>query len=119
MFTSAFCNTHMNASEITWKNIKDELQEVVEAKSIEEFKGEVSDVLYFVYCAIESKTGVSLPMYGAERTIKKVWYRLEHWKKLFANADMVFDKKYLLHGSNHDKPQKVMEAFKLAIDDQQ
>jgi hypothetical protein len=114
IYTSRECNERFNASPITFKNVKDEVKELVEFENWENFKEELSDVIYMVLCMIHGKTGVSLPMFGAGRTIMKILFRHIIWKKIFKDNGLVFDKKYLINGSNYNKIEKVNLALELA-----
>ena len=114
MRTSKWVNENLNASAITLGAIKDEVIEVLVSKSLAEVKEEVADVLYFSYSWLQSKTGISLYMVGATPTIRKVEARLEAWKEIFSKHSLVFDKKYLVNGSNYAKQVKIDMALALA-----
>lgn len=118
MFTSKWCNDNLNASSISWRAVKAELFELLEARSLEEIKEEFSDVMYFTLCAIQTSTGISLPMSGSSATIYKVIHRLSVWEEIFNKEGLKFNKKYLVNGSNYKKIKKVELALELARKDQ-
>lgn len=118
MYTSKWCNAELNSGSIGWEAIKGEIKEVIEAETYAEFKEEVADVLYFTYCAIETKWGINLPMFGAKATVEKVIERIEVWKMIFNNNGLEFKAKYLVNGSNYKKDVKVLKALELARKDQ-
>lgn len=118
MYTAKWCNEHLNGGSIGWKEVKGEIIEVIESKSLAEVKEEVADVLYFVYSAIEGKFGINLPMIGVRPTIDKIINRLETWRGIFDEEGLDFHQKYLVNGSNHLKPVKVEKALQLARSEQ-
>lgn len=118
MKTAKWCNENLNSSPLTVKEIKQEIIEVFESKTLTEFKDEVSDVLYMSYCALESKTGINLSMLGASKTVNKIQTRLHTWKQIFIENNLIFNKKYLINGSNFNKSEKVKKALELAKQDQ-
>lgn len=114
MMTARRCNEELNASRVTMGQVWGEVREVIASRSLEEVKEEVADVLYFVWCRLESRTGIDVPMWGAGRTVAKVRARIEVWEELFAEQGLDFDRRYLVNGSNHERPEKVEKAFALA-----
>lgn len=117
MYTAKQANTELNSSAITSSQVKGEFIELFEAvlkTDVVEFKEEVADVIYFSLCHIESRFGLNLPLVGAMPTINKIKYRFEQWEVIFKDNGLVFDKKYLVGGSNYKKQVKVDAALNLA-----
>lgn len=117
MMMSKTCNRTMNGVPVTWEHVQAEWVELMEAKTWKELKEETSDVLYFWYCYLQQAKGINLYMLGAGRTIKKIKKRIVIWEMIFAEHGLPFNLKYLKYGSNHNKPEKVIRALALAIDD--
>jgi hypothetical protein len=117
---SKWCNENLNSHPLKWDAFRDEFGELVEAvknRDLENFKEEVHDSLYSFYCALNTSTGINLPMFGI-KSIDKILKRFEVWKVIFAENGLVFDKKYLFNGSNYEKIAKVNKALDLARKDQ-
>lgn len=118
LYTSKWCNTEINGSPMKWKEVYMEFKELLEARSLYEIKEELSDTIYCLLCAIHTYTNISLPMLGAYPTIQKLLIRQLVWQQIFSKEMLVFDKKYLVNGSNFNKPTKVEKALQLAKLDQ-
>lgn len=108
----------MNSGSIGVKDILSEVVEVIQARSIDNFTEEISDVLYFIYCWLYQETGISLPMVLAGRSITKFEKRIGVWVGIFADNELYFDQKYLVNGSNYERPEKVARAISIARADQ-
>lgn len=114
MDTAKWCCNNINSGDIRFKNIIGEVKELLEARSLSNLKEEFGDVLYFWYCWLYCKFGINLPMVGASDSVDKFANRLIVWEGIFRQHDLKFDPKYLINGSNYEKPNKIRLALELA-----
>lgn len=111
---SKTCNETMNGAPITWEQVLGEWEELKEARSWKDITEEVGDVLYFGYCYLQGTKGINLPMVGAGGSIKKFKKRIVMWEMIFAEHGLPFNLKYLKHGSNYKKQEKIELALNMA-----
>ena len=91
-----------------------EIGEAIHNRDWENFKEELGDTAYAAQMIAAQRTGLNLPILGADPQIKKFYDRIDHWKKIFSSKDVPFSVDYLSGGSNYAKPEKVVNAFQLA-----
>ena len=97
-----------------------ELGEAIKERDLGHIKEELGDTAYAAQMIASQKTGLNLPVVGADAVIKKFYDRIGVWKNLFKERDIPFSVDYLKGGSNYAKPDKIQKAFALAghqIDD--
>jgi hypothetical protein len=117
MYMSKWCNENLNAAPMKWDAFRGEFKELLEAKDWENFKEEIHDSLYSFYCAFHTTTGINLPMFGV-KTIDKIMNRFKVWEVIFKENGLVFNKKYLINGSNYEKIEKINKALDMARKEQ-
>ena len=94
--------------------LKGELQELGEAvknRDWKNFKEELGDCSHAGTMLAAQKTGLNLPVIGADPEIKKFYDRIEVWKGMFKDKGVPFHVDHLGGGSNFAKPEKIEKAF--------
>lgn len=114
MVDTKWCNNNLNSGPITFREVKLEVIEFIEARNLRDKFEEFGDVLYFTYCWLYSRYGINLPMIGAMGSVEKFIKRLDVWKCIFRESGLKFDTKYLVNGSNYERPEKREKALYLA-----
>jgi hypothetical protein len=118
MVDARWCCENINSGHFKFSSVLGEIKELVQARSLAEFKDEFGDVLYFSYCWLYCNLGINLPMIGAMGSVEKFTERLLWWEEIFRINKLEFDPKYLINGSNYTKFYKVILALDLARDEQ-
>jgi hypothetical protein len=114
MVDAKWCCENINSGNFPFKSVMGEVKELLEARTVSEMKEEFGDVLYFSYCWLYCKFGINLPMFGAMDSVEKFGDRLGFWIATFEHNNLEFDPKYLINGSNYNKPEKIEAALELA-----
>jgi hypothetical protein len=114
MIDTKWCCENINSGHFKFESVLGEVKEVFEARSIDNLKEELQDVLYFWNCWLYSNFRINLPMFGAMGSVRKFMARLEVWNWIFYDNKLLFDPKYLVNGSNYNKPEKIEKALELA-----
>ena len=83
MKINKWCNSNINSCPLSIDAVLSELQELTQVKSYEEFKEELSDCLYSIFCVIATYTGITLSMIGCTITLDKADKRFKKWKEIF------------------------------------
>jgi hypothetical protein len=91
-----------------------ELGEAVKNRDWENFKEEAGDSAYAAQMIAGQRTGLNLPVFGADKVIKKFYDRINNWKQIFDQKGVPFSVDYLKGGSNYAKPEKIQKVFELA-----
>lgn len=118
MKTNKWCNAYINSSPLKLDTVTSEIKELIEVKTFEDFREELSDCMYSLFCAIHTYTGIILPMIGCRITLEKAEKRFKEWEEIFKQEGLKFSKVYLKNGSNYHKRHKVELAISLAKIDQ-
>jgi hypothetical protein len=118
MVTAKWCCENINSGKFPFKSVMGEVKELFEARNLTEVTEEFGDVLYFSYCWLYCKFGINLPMIGAMDSVDKFTKRLDTWEKIFSNAGLKFNLKYLINGSNYMKREKINLALAMARKEQ-
>ena len=88
-----------------------ELGHAIKNLDWENVKEEFGDSAYAAQMLIAQRTGLNLPVLGANAQIKKFYDRIERWKKIFGDQNIPFSVDHLSGGSNYAKPEKIQKAF--------
>lgn len=107
------------SSGMPWDYVLGEVAElIVEIKNanIEGILNELCDVYTCASCAFHTSTGIPLPLLW-RRSANEWLKRLPVWEDIFDAAGLKFHARYLVNGSNHEKPWKVALALDLARKD--
>lgn len=118
MGDAKWCCENINSGDIRFKNVLGEVKELLYASSYDNIKEEIGDVIYFWNCWLYCRFKINLPMIGAMDSIYKFIDRLIIWDMIFAKHNLDFKPKYLINGSNYNKPEKIEKALELARRDQ-
>jgi hypothetical protein len=85
----------------------------MQAKTVNEFLGELCDVYTNLLLVIYARFGLDLPVIW-ELSANKYMYRVKVWEESFKRAGINFDIAYLCNGSNYAKIDKIRKAYNLA-----
>jgi hypothetical protein len=118
MLKAKWCCENISSGNFDFKSVMGEVKELIEARSLDDIKEEFGDVLYFTYCWLYSTFGINLPMIGAMGSAEKFGDRLGFWIATFEYHNLEFDPKYLINGSNYERPEKIKLALDMARKEQ-
>ena len=104
-----------------WDHVKSELRELVEAiqsRNIHNVIEETCDVITTATVAIRNTFRVSIPVIWKSSAYK--WMsRMDEWRHLFQQHNLVFDGQYLINGGNPERTNKRGMALIVACKHQQ
>lgn len=107
-------------TKLDWKYVWGEVLELIEEIKRCNPHGiidELCDVYTCSMCAIETSTGIAMPLLW-KRTVYNWLERLEFWKKYFECVGLEFKVEYIRNGANYHRRHKRRMAINLAIQDQ-
>lgn len=116
MMTSEFLDRYSSGT-FRWKDVSGEVSELVEEIESGNWSGskeEAWDVLMTFQLWLTSQSKIDYPITIPRRHIAKFERRRRAWENIFKQAGLEFSPRYLIHGSNYHKPEKVQKALEMA-----
>lgn len=108
------------ATGLDWKYVLGEVSELIKEIKKLNLKGirnELCDVYTCAMCAIETSTGIPMPIYWMRSANE--WYKRLAFFTLYLNKiGLEFKVEYMRYGGNYKKVEKRMKVVELAIKDQ-
>ena len=108
------------ATGLSWRYVWGEVLELIEEIKLRDVDGVISetcDVYTCVMCAIETSTGVPMPLLW-RRSANKFISRGKWFSWYLNQVGLEYKEEYLVHGGNYKKAWKRRAVVDLAIKDQ-
>lgn len=108
------------ATNLDWKYVWGEVLELWEEilkLNLLGIRNELCDVYTCAMCAIETTTGVPMPIFWM-RSANGWEHRMEFFRMYLKELDLEFKVEYLRFGANYKKAHKRRKVVELAIKDQ-
>jgi hypothetical protein len=104
------------SGDVRISHIFAEIREVCEARTRDELREEMSDVLCFaqvwLFQRLRGRLDWSMPV--GRYAANKFTARMAVWRDIFSREGLVFHPRYLVGGGNYAKPEKVRAALAAA-----
>jgi hypothetical protein len=107
----------MNGRTYAMPYVKGELDEFEEEwnnKNKAGIEEELEDTMYGLQMMAGSRLKKNIPIVGADNKIQVFINRIKAFNEMFREHGVKFHVDYLAGGSNFKKPEKIVQAFKLA-----
>ena len=108
------------ATKLNWKYVLGEIQELKKEiinMNIKGIRNELCDVYTCSMCAIETSTGIPMPIFWM-RSANVYNQRVKFFETYLNRIGLKFKIKYLRYGGNYKKAEKRRKVFELAVNDQ-
>lgn len=94
-----------------WVSEIGELVDAIKNRDVENIREEIGDVLFVPQMMIHQKTGLNLPLIGAQKSTQKFMDRIDVWDQMMGRHGLKIQPELLEGGSNFRKPKKIRAAF--------
>ncbi len=108
------------STNLDWKYVLGEVQELIKEVikiNLPGIRNELCDVYTCIMCAIETSTGIPMPIFWM-RSANEWNSRMEFFRRYLNEIGLEFKIEYLCYGANYNKAHKRRKVFELARDDQ-
>jgi len=108
------------ATGMSWSYVAGEVRELYEEirkRSLDGVVSELCDVYTCTMCAIETSTGLTMPVVW-EKTARGWFARVDFWRRWLSAFGLEFKVEYLRYGGNYLKQDKRRMVLRLAVEDQ-